>query len=361
MKFAVAKIGESPLRDRLAEGIVQAFLDHGHVLSNEDDPEVQFVLNLAEADNPRPYRRRSRAVFVATFVAAERLPDSAPRAVYTLLVRSLSNLALYAVPTDEGAEVHFSTLESGFYRVPYDPEVLYQRIFPLASARLIIENDLVPDLPERYHNGTPITKELIRFGKEMDRLGVLPAPFPIHELLSERDLRHVYRLYGITGLSYGNLGAREDIPELGPTTFWVTARGVNKAKLSKVGKDIMLVKGFDRERSRIIVSVPPDHDPKARASVDAIEHYLIYSNFPGVRAIVHLHAWMEGVLCTHQNYPCGTRELAEEVVALLRQTPDPSRAVVGLKNHGLTITGHSLEEIFERIRGKLLLQVPMSS
>ena len=157
MKFAVAKIGESPLRDRLAEGIVQAFLDHGHVLSNEDDPEVQFVLNLAEADNPRPYRRRSRAVFVATFVAAERLPDSAPRAVYTLLVRSLSNLALYAVPTDEGAEVHFSTLESGFYRVPYDPEVLYQRIFPLASARLIIENDLVPDLPERYHNGTPIT------------------------------------------------------------------------------------------------------------------------------------------------------------------------------------------------------------
>ena len=361
MRFAVAKTGETPFRDRLAEGIVRAFVDHGHELTDESDPDVQFVLNLADASNPRPYRRRSRAIFVATLVADERLPDSAPRAVYTLLVRSLSNLALFAVPANGGAEVHFSTLESGFYSVRYDPEALYQRIAPLASARLVIENDLIPDLPADYHSGTPATEELIRFGKEMDRLGVLPAPFPLHELLSERDLRHVYRLYGVTGLSYGNLGVREDIPELSSTTFWVTARGVDKAKLSKIGKNIVLVKGFDRKRGRIILSVPPDHDPKVRASVDAIEHYLIYSNFPEVRAIVHLHAWMDGVLCTHQNYPCGTRELAEEVVGLLRQTPDPSRAVVGLKNHGLTITGHSLESIFERIRGRLLTQVPMSS
>jgi hypothetical protein len=69
---------------------------------------------------------------------------------------------------------------------------------------------------------------------------------------------------------------------------------------------------------------------------------------------------MEGIKSTHINYPCGTRELAIAVADLVRQEPDPSRAVVGLKNHGLTITGHSLPEIFERIRGKILPQVPMS-
>jgi ribulose-5-phosphate 4-epimerase/fuculose-1-phosphate aldolase len=161
------------------------------------------------------------------------------------------------------------------------------------------------------------------------------------------------------GLSYGNFSARENIPELGDTTFWMTARGINKAALSKVGWDVLLIKGFDYENGEALVSVPPDYDLKARVSVDAIEHQLIYKTFPDVGAIVHVHAWMEGVKCTQQNYPCGTRELGEEVVKLLQTTENPSRTAVGLKNHGLTITGSSLEEIFKSIKGKLLLQVPM--
>jgi hypothetical protein len=44
----------------------------------------------------------------------------------------------------------------------------------------------------------------------------------------------------------------------------------------------------------------------------------------------------------------------------VREAEDPGRAVVGLKNHGLTLTGHSLDEIFERVEGKLLRVVPMS-
>jgi len=34
--------------------------------------------------------------------------------------------------------------------------------------------------------------------------------------------------------------------------------------------------------------------------------------------------------------------------------------VVGLKNHGITVTGLSLEEIFARLEGKLIRQVPMT-
>jgi hypothetical protein len=34
--------------------------------------------------------------------------------------------------------------------------------------------------------------------------------------------------------------------------------------------------------------------------------------------------------------------------------------VIGLKNHGVTITGRSMDEILERIDGKLIPQVPMA-
>lgn len=359
MKFAVVRDGHHRLRDKLAEKLVSTFAAHGHELCDDSEPGLQMVLNLTDADRPRPYRRRSRIVYVIGFVAADCLPDNAKRTVYTLLVRSLSNLAIYVTSLNGCAEAHFTTLEAGFYHIPFHPEAIYEHILPLVTSQLVIGNVMSPDLPQAYWDGTPITQRMIHFGRELERLGVLPAPFPIRELLSERDLHHVYRLYGITGLSYGNLSARESIPELGPTTFWMTGRGVNKAKLKGVGYDLLLIRGYDAVTSSILVGVPAQHDPRARASVDAIEHYLIYSAFPEVGAIVHVHAWIEGVLSTQQNYPCGTYELAEEVVGLLHDAEFPCETAVGLKNHGLTITGRSLDEIFERIRGRLLTQVPM--
>jgi ribulose-5-phosphate 4-epimerase/fuculose-1-phosphate aldolase len=96
--------------------------------------------------------------------------------------------------------------------------------------------------------------------------------------------------------------------------------------------------------------------------VDAIEHWMIYKEHPSVGAIVHIHAWWsDPIPSTQVNYPCGTYEIAAEVAELVRRAPDPSRAVIGLKNHGLTITGHSIDEIFKRIEGKLVPQVPMNS
>ncbi len=45
---------------------------------------------------------------------------------------------------------------------------------------------------------------------------------------------------------------------------------------------------------------------------------------------------------------------------VVRQAPDPARAVVGLKNHGLTITGPTLDDIFTRLERGFIRQVPMS-
>src|SRR5690606_33555352 len=108
-----------------------------------------------------------------------------------------------------------------------------------------------------------------------------------------------------------------------------------------------------------ILSVPPHIKPN-RVSVDAIEHWMIYREHPPVGAIIHVHAWLDGIPSTEVHYPCGTYELAQSVAQKVREAPDPSRAVVGLRNHGLTITGRSLKDIFERIEGRIIPQVPMT-
>ncbi|MBA2325060.1 MAG: class II aldolase/adducin family protein, partial [Actinobacteria bacterium] len=216
------------------------------------------------------------------------------------------------------------------------------------------------DLPVELCGGDEQTRQIRRAGERLDALDLLPAAFPIEEILSSRDLRHVKLLYGIGGLSYGNVSTRRQPPtesEYGPE-FWMSASGVDKRALAEIGKHILLVGGYDDERDCMILSVPPRMKPN-RVSVDAIEHWMIYREHPEVGAILHVHAWMDGISSTEISYPCGTVELAGAVADLVRRAPDPSRAVVGQRNHGLTITGLSLDEIFERIDGKLVRNVPM--
>jgi ribulose-5-phosphate 4-epimerase/fuculose-1-phosphate aldolase len=359
MKFTLTRDGTNSARDKVVNALIDEFLRHGHCLTSEVN-EANFVLNVTDVESPRAGRRRSQSVFIISVVSGDGHPADIRSLCYATLVRTLSNLLIYVGPSNGSpSEIYFTTPEAGFYHLPFDAEQVYRQMLPIAGAHYAIENQLSTDLPERLWVTSPIVEQIKQYGRELDNLGVLPTPFPLGEFLGEEGLRHLYKIYGITGLSYGNLSAREYVPELDDTTFWMTGRGVDKAHLAKVGKDVLLVKGFVDEQGVALVSVPPVYDLKARVSVDAVEHELIYRTFPDVGAIVHVHAWMKEVLCTRQNYPCGTRELAGEVVSLLARTGDPSQTAVGLKNHGLTITGHSLEEIFGRIRGKLLTEVPM--
>jgi ribulose-5-phosphate 4-epimerase/fuculose-1-phosphate aldolase len=368
MKFAVIKNDSDPTRDRIADAIVRKCLEHGHELSAPDDG-VQFVLNLTGTDNPNLFRRRAQSIFIFTLVKADRTPRDLRSLCYTTLVRTLSNVVICAVPgngfsagaEEKDCEIYFTTPEAGFYHLAFDPEEVYQRIAPIAGAHFAIGNRLETNLPPRFWETSPIVEQIKEYGRELDKLGVLPAPFPLGDVLSEESIRDIYRLFEMRGLSYGNLSARERVPELGETTFWMTARGIDKGNVTKVGRDVLLVRGFDYEAGRALVSVPPDHDEKARVSVDAVEHELIYRRFPDVGAIVHVHAWLDGVPCTGQNYPCGTIELARDVADLLGRTDRPARTAVGLKNHGLTITGPSLADIFARIRGRLRTEVRMGA
>lgn len=359
MKFAIARDGCNPWRDRVVEGIVEVFSKHGHEISTEGNG-INFVLNITDGKSPRAGRRRSQSVFIISVVSLGDEPPNIRALCYSMLVRTLSNLLICVGPKNSAEpEIYFTTPEAGFYHLPFDQEAVYRRMLPIAGSHYALDNRITNDLPKRFWNPSPVVQKIRHYGKELDNLGVLPTPFPLREVLSEEELHHLYKIYGITGLSYGNMSARERIPELGETTFWMTGRGVNKAKLTTVGKDVLLVKGFDDEAGAALVSVPAEYDPKARVSVDAVEHEYIYRSFPGVGAIVHVHAWMEGISCTRQNYPCGTQELAHEVVELLTQAEEPARTVIGLKNHGLTITGPNLDDIFDRIRGNLQTEVPI--
>ncbi|MCS7172980.1 MAG: class II aldolase/adducin family protein [Armatimonadetes bacterium] len=347
-----------PILHRFAEGLRRTLEAHGHQYAEDRGRDLRLVFNFIDPERPRPYRRRAKATFVVSVALGTPGVEDVLRAAYPLLVRSLANLVIYLVPEGEGWRTYFVTLEQGRYEVGGEGEAyferVYERLYPLATSQLVIDNEFHPDLPEELWEGDALTQKLSEAGRRLDALQLLPSPFPIEELLSPRDLRHVQRLYGIGGLSYGNLSVRKDA-----TRFWMSASGVNKANLRVIGRDILLVKGYDPVRNRILLSVPPHIQPR-RVSVDAIEHWMIYTEHPSVGAIIHVHAWMRGIPSTEINYPCGTLQLAKAVADLVRQAPDPTRAVVGLKNHGITVTGPDLEDILERLERDIIRQVPMT-
>lgn len=360
LAFTVAGRPASDKSRWILQGLQRTLEEHGHEYRPDADDGVGFVMHVVDADKPRSFRRRSQAVFVLGVTEVSKRPDNVLAAGYPILIRSLSNLLLYIVNDGERLETHFVTLEQGAYSIDTNLSdgaffaALYDRVAPLASSRLVINNVFEPDLHESWWEGDEFTHQLSEAGKRLDKLNLLPAPFPIQELLSPEEWRHVQRLYSLGGLSYGNLSVRKD-----EKTFWMSGSGVNKADMKVVGRDMLLVKDYDEKQGAMVLSVPPGVKPN-RVSVDAIEHWMIYREHPTVGAIVHVHAWMDDIPSTEINYPCGTYELAYAVAEKVREAPEPSQAVVGLRNHGLTITGRSLEDIFARIEGRIIPQVPMS-
>jgi ribulose-5-phosphate 4-epimerase/fuculose-1-phosphate aldolase len=359
MQYAFFGTPTSESLGRFAKLIGTALEGVGFTAADGDVQDANLVISLLDLDDPKPFRRRGKGTYVVGLF--ERLAHPEPieaslRADYPQLLRGLANLVLDYVP---GRGAWFTTMERGHYGIAADDEqrlaqMVVERLLPLASSRLVIDNEFRTDLEPDLWSGDEITDSIKEAGVRLGQLNLLPNPFPIEDLLSERELRHVKRLYGIGGLSYGNLSARKD-----ERRFWMSASGVDKSRLEVPGRDILLVSDYDSENGRMVLSVPPTVEPR-RVSVDAIEHWMIYREHPNVGAIVHVHAWMGGITATDVNYPCGTEELARSVAELVRQAPDPDHAVVGLRNHGITVTGPSLDEILDRIEPNVLREIPMS-
>lgn len=371
--FARNDLRTSPVLERFVGGLTELMNRDGYTQLDAPGPSTNVVLHAFDADAPRPYRRKAAPTFVIAIAELDEIPEDRIellRVGYPLLVRALANLCVMVSDTADGLKVRFVTLEQGVYGVGpglADDELVrraFDRIEPLASSQLVIANDVVTDLPEHLWNGDEQTAQMLRAGRALEALDLLPAPFPIEDILEKRELRHVELLYGIGGLSYGNVSVRyanddvRGVPDPDGPVYWMSASGVDKADLRLVGPHILLVRGFDAARETMVLSVPPDVKTR-RVSVDAIEHWMIYREHPDVGAILHVHGWIDGTVSTEVNFPCGTLQLAASVADLVRAAPDPSRAVVGLRNHGLTITGHSLDDIFDRFGAAIVPRVPM--
>ena len=154
----------------------------------------------------------------------------------------------------------------------------------------------------------------------------------------QKDLRPFKLLFGIGGLSYGNVSARYN-----DDWFWMSASGVDKSKLRDIGQHILMVKDYDPQRNGMVVAHPPGVVPK-RVSVDAIEHWMIYREHPDVGAILHVHGWINGVPSTEFNYPCGTRELGQAVADMIRRGGGSEPLVRGTQNRASRSPGTSLDE-----------------
>ncbi|PLR95285.1 class II aldolase/adducin family protein [Bacillus sp. T33-2] len=360
-QFTITGAERTPFLTWFTEGIKEKFSSNGYQYCKEPLEDIRIVFNVIDKDKPRPFRRKAQATFVVSILEEHRESEHTFKTAYPYLIRSISNHLIYIIHTKEQTEVSFITPEQGFYKITYQNESeedffqkIFERLEPVASSELVIDNEFIQDLDEELWSGNETTRKMYQSGKKLDQMNLLPAPFPLEKYLDERDMRHLKKLYSIGGLSYGNLSSRHS-----ENNFWMSASGVNKADMRVIGQDILYIKGFNVEKKAMEISVPPNISPK-RASVDAIEHWMIYKEHPEVGAIVHIHAWMDGIKETVINFPCGTIQLAEAVADLVRKAENPSRTIIGLKNHGLTITGHDLEDIFSRIDGKVIAQVPMS-
>ena len=228
--FAVSAPSESARVGWLIDGLAALMTANGYRELAQPEPSVQVVLHELDPEHARPYRRKNAPTFVVAIAAQAERPADVLRTGYPLLVRGLANLAIVISGTGSDTVASFVTLEQGTYAVHHEGDddaffaAVFDRVEPLASSRLVIANEFRPDLPAELWTGDEQTLAIQRAGERLARLDLLPAAFPIEEILSARDLRHVKLLYGIGGLSYGNVSARRRPPVdagAGPH-FWMS-------------------------------------------------------------------------------------------------------------------------------------------
>src|SRR5436305_656012 len=153
----------------LADAVVAALGARGFSLAGSAN-EAAIVLNLVDREEPRPFRRKARGTFVAALWSLPAMPEDPLAATYPMLVRALANISLCHVP---GHGVLFTTMERGNYLVAEGPELAAQvveRLEPLATSTLVIDNDFRTDLEPELWGGDEHTREIAAVGRRLDAL-----------------------------------------------------------------------------------------------------------------------------------------------------------------------------------------------
>jgi hypothetical protein len=236
MKFKINKVSGSADLLRLCENLTRLITGKGHEKVNEGQ-DSNFILNLIDLDSPKPFRRRSEEEKVVSIAYTPKAPENLRSSCYIALVRSISNLLFCVYHESDGDDLRACSItpEVGFVEFDYSGESLYRYMYPVISSHFVLGNELAEDGGLENSDGIREIGELKAYGTELLKLGVLPSPFPLKEFLDQELIDHLYRLYQIKGLSYGNLSIRNTNHNIPNTSFWMTARGVNKSELKGVG------------------------------------------------------------------------------------------------------------------------------
>lgn len=348
-----------PVRERFAESPQYELL--GDDSSEAADVVLAFMPDGDDIDS-LGIERRTYQDFVGIFFIGEPNDSDAQKVVrsYEIGLRCMANLAGYTELTGDGSKDYKMTLitperghellEGGDGDVDWLFELLLQR----SDVTYIDENIVHPDLPEDLREGTDVTRKMQEMARRLDDLDLVPSAVEL-DGLSERARRRFFKVLGQKQVSYGNMSARHD-----GDVFWMTGRGVNKAKLDVIGKDILLVSKFDPEAREVHITVPPGFE-ESRVSIDSSIHATIYREFPEVGAMIHIHWFVDDIVYTDEHYPCGTIELCESTLDGLKETDNPVRTILGLANHGIIVTGADLEDCWTQIEAKLPAMQPAGS
>ncbi|HEU0247070.1 MAG TPA: hypothetical protein VFR38_08305, partial [Gaiellaceae bacterium] len=140
--YAIWGTATSPAHEEWVRSVGKQF-ESDDFVPVDDIAQADFVLNMFDPADPKAFRRASRGTYSAAFYELPDAPEDALKENYPMLVRTLSNVVLLRVP---GEGVWFTTMERGTYHVPDDPEEIYERLEPLATSRLVIDNEWIPDL-----------------------------------------------------------------------------------------------------------------------------------------------------------------------------------------------------------------------
>ncbi len=361
------RTGSHPVLDGLFEPIRQRFAESTkYQLLADDSIEPADVILAFMPDggdiDELGIERRTYQDFVGIFFIADAAENDAQRVVrsYEIGLRCMANLAGYTEVTGDGPQDYSMTLitpERGHEVLTGSDDAagwLFDLLEQRSDVTYIDENIVHPDLPEELRGGTVVTRKMQEMARRLDDLNLVPSAVAL-DGLSERARRRFFKVLGQKQVSYGNMSARHE-----GDVFWMTGRGVDKAKLDVIGKDLLLVTKFDPDAREVHITVPPGFED-SRASIDSSIHATIYREFPEIGAMIHIHWFVDGIVYTDEHYPCGTIELCESTLDGLKKTDDPLRTILGLANHGIIVTGADLEDCWAQIEAKLPALEPAGS
>ena len=360
------RTGSHPVTDGLFQAVEAHFsaLPQYEVLEGGEGPADVVLAFMPSGDDLANLKvdRRSYQDFIGFFFIDKKVEAEGEKVVraYEIGLQIMANLAGYIELEGDGPYDYTMTMitpERGYEVLNGSPEAgadLSDTLVRRSDVVYVDENVVHTDLSEDLIPGTDVTRAMQEMAVRLDSLDLVPSAVPL-DGLSDKQRRRFFKVLGLKQVSYGNMSARHDADR-----FWMTGRGVNKAKLEIIGRDIILVPNFNREEGKIHLTVPPDRED-ARVSIDSSIHAAIYDAFPDVGAMIHIHSFVDNVVYTDDHYPCGTRELCDSTIDALRLTEDPNRTILGLANHGILVTGADLEEAWGQIEARLGDLVPAGS